>query len=174
VWFGIPVDGSTENNLTVVYDYFADAWTFFDGFNASAFAMIKAGGSAPTMWRGSNSGMIYAHGSSFYGDNGVGITCLGFTPFDRNKENETWLWRRFFMDVAPTSGVTGVISLELFADYNRSTVRATFAMYQSAFQSRAEFGVPGKAVAAQFTHNSASLPLLVNGYGWAKRFLRNV
>lgn len=174
VWFGIPVDGSTENNLTVVYDYFVNAWTFFDGFNASAFAMIKAGGNAPTMWRGSNSGMIYAHGSSHFGDNGSGITCLGLTPFDKAKENETWLWRRFFLDVAPVSGATGAIDLKVFADYNRSTVRATFTMYQSVFQSRAEIGVPGKAVAAQFAHHSASLPLLVNGYGWTKRYLRNV
>lgn len=174
VWFGIPVDGSTENNLTVVYDYLVNGWTFFDGFNASAFAMIKAGGTAPTMWRGSNSGMVYYYGSSFYGDNGAGITCLGLTPFDKAQENETWMWRRLFLDVAPASGTTGVINLKFFSDYNRTSVRATFAMYQSAFQSRAEVGVDGKAVAAEFTHVSASLPLLINGYGWAKRFIRNV
>jgi hypothetical protein len=174
LWFGIPVDGSTENNLTVVYDYLVGAWTFFDGFNASSFALAKGALNTPTAWRGDYSGKVHYFGESFYGDNGQGITCLGFSPFERNKENETWIWRRLFLDVAPVTGLTGVINCQLFANYNRSTVQATFAIYQDQFQSRADFGVVAKGTAVQFSHHSASLPLLINGYSWTKRYLRNV
>jgi len=36
VWFGIPVDNSSVNNLTVVWDYLIEAWTFFEGFNLAS------------------------------------------------------------------------------------------------------------------------------------------
>lgn len=175
VWFAIPYGESTQNNLTIVWDYLIDAWTFFDGFNASAFAVAKSTLSKPTVWRGSNSGMVYYFGDSFYGDNGVGITCLTLSHFDKFLgENYTSVWRRLFLDVSPVTGLTGVISGKVFKDYDKSTVRATFTMYQSQFQSKAEMGVVGKAMSFEVTHNSASLPFLLNGYTWAKRNLRDV
>lgn len=174
VWFGIPIDNSTKNNITVVYDYLLNAWTFFEGFNPASFAMVKQQLNLPTVWRGDYSGMIYYHSASFYGDNGQGITCLGLTPFEKNQENETWIWRRIFIDVATATGLTGTIGGKVFSNYDEGTVQATFSMYQDAFQSRSEIGVVGKAAAMEFSHYSASLPLLINGYSWAKRFLRNV
>lgn len=174
VWFGIPIDGATQNNITIVYDYLVKAWTFFEGFRPASFAMIKQSLDKSTVWRGDYSGMIYYHSASFLGDNGSGITCLIRPHWDKNKENETWIWRRLFLDVGTATGLTGQITGKVFSNYDNSTVQATFAMYQDAFQSRAEIGVPAKAVTAEMAHYSASLPLLVNGYSWAKRFLRNV
>lgn len=174
LWWGIPIDGSTQNNITVVYDYMVGAWTFFDGFKPSSLASVKGALTRPTVWRGDYSGLPHYYGESFYSDSGSGITCLAFTRFDLAKENETWIWRRFFLDVATASGLTGTLAGQIFSDYDQSTVQATFSMYQNAFQSRAEMGVVGKAVACQFAHFSASLPLLINGYSWAKRGLRNV
>jgi hypothetical protein len=174
IWFGIPIDESTTNNLTVVYDYLVDAWTYFAGYNPASYAFVQSGLTKPTVWRGDYSGMIYYHGESFFGDNGQGITCLAMPHWDKHKENETWIWRRFFMDIATATGLTGQITGKLYSDYNQSTVMGTFAMYQNSFQSRAEVGVMGKAVTAEVAHYSASLPLLINGYSWAKRFLRNV
>ncbi len=175
LWWGIPVDGSTENNITVVFDYLVGAWTFFDGYNPASYAYLQGALSKPTVWRGDYSGMIHYTGESFFSDSGRGITCLAFTQFQNiGGENQTTLWRRMFLDVAPATGLTGVINGQLFANYNTTSVQATFAMYQDQFQSRAEFGVQGKAIAGQFSHASASLPLLINGYTWADRKLRNV
>lgn len=174
LWWGIPIDGATQNNITVVYDYMIGAWTFFDGFNPSSFGFIKGALTKPTAWRGDYSGMIHYFGESFCSDSGAGITCLAFTRFDAAKENETWIWRRFFLDAATASGLTGTINVKAFSNYDTSTVQATFSMFQDQFQYRTEMGVVGKAVAAQFSHFSASLPLLINGYSWAKRRLRNV
>ncbi len=176
IWFGIPIDGSTVNNMTVVYDYLVGAWTYFDGFNPSSFGYIKGPLNKPTMWRGDYSGMVHYGGESFFGDSGRGISCVALTRFENvGGENQTSLWRRFFLDVASnSSGLTGQINCQFFSNYDSSTVQATYAMYQSQFQTRAEIGVNGKAAAAQISHSSASLPLLINGYAWATRGLRNV
>ncbi len=175
LWWGIPIDGATQNNMTVVYDYLVNGWTFFDGFNPASFAYNKGYLSKQTAWRGDYSGLIHYFSESLFSDSGQGITCLGFTRYENvGGENQTTLWRRFFLDVATVTGNTGVINGQVFSNYDNSTVMATFAMYQNQFQSRAEMGIMGKAVAAQFSHSSASLPLLINGYSWGSRGLRNV
>lgn len=174
VWFGVPVDNSTVNNLIVVWDYLVDAWTFFEGFNLSSATYAKGYLNRPTVWRGDYSGLVHYHGEIFYGDNGQGITCTATPHWDKGKENETWIQRRLFLDVATATGLTGQITGKVYSNYDTTTVRATYAMYQDAFQSRAEMGVVGKAFTTQWAHYSASLPLLVNGFSWAKRFLRNV
>lgn len=174
VWFGIPIDNSTANNLTVVWDYLIDAWTYFDGFNISSAAYVKGYLNRPTVWRGDYSGLIHYHSETFHGDNGQGITCTATPHWDKSKENETWIQRRLFLDVATVSGLTGVITGKVYSNYDTQTVAATYTMYQNSFQSRAEMGVVGKAFTTQWAHYSASLPLLINGFSWAKRFLRNV
>lgn len=175
LWWGIPINGSLINNVTVVFDYLVGAWTFFDGFNPSSFSYIKGAQTKPTVWRGDYSGMIHYFGESFYSDSTRGITCSGFTRYENvGGENQTTLWRRFFLDVATASGLTGVINGQVYSNYDNTTINATFTMYQNQFQSRTEMGILGKAVAAQFSHSSASLPLLINGYSWASRGLRNV
>ncbi len=175
LWWGIPVDGSTRNNLTVVYDYLIGAWTFFDGFSPASFATIKGGLTRPTAWRGDYSGMIHYFGESFYSDSGQGISTVIRTRYENvGGENQTTLWRRFFLDVATASGVTGAITGKVFSNYDSSTVQATFTIYQNQFQSRSEMGVPAKAVSVELGRFSASLPLLINGYAWSQRGLRNV
>ncbi len=175
IWFGIPIDGSTTNNFTVVYDYSVGAWTFFDGYNPASYTYAKGSLTKPTAWRGDYSGLVHYMGESFYSDSGQGITCLSFSSFENvGGENQTTLWRRLFLDVQPATGTTGTINGQVFTNYNTSSVQGTFAIYQNQFQTRAEMGVQGKAIAAQISHSSASLPLLINGYAWANRGLRNV
>ncbi len=175
IWFGIPVDGSTVNNLTVVYDYLVQGWTFFDGYDAASYAYIKGALSRPTAWRGDYSGMIHYTGESFMQDSNHGISCLALTHFENDGgQNQTTIWRRFFLDVATASGASSPINGVVFSNYDSSTVRATFQMFQDQFQTRAEMGVVGKAVAVQIAQHSTSTPLLINGYGLAKRGLRNV
>lgn len=176
IWFAFPIDGSTVNNITVVYDYLVNGWTFFDGFAPASFGFIKQGLNKETVWRGDYSGLVHYFGESFYSDSSQGITCaIGLRFENVGGENQTTLWRRLFLDVAPqTSGITGVINGQVFTNYNTTTVQGTFAIYHNQFQTRTEMGVQGKAIAAEMSFFSASLPLLINGYAWANRGLRNV
>lgn len=175
IWWGIPVDGSSENNLTVVYDYLIGAWTWFDGYNASAFAMAKQELSRDHLWFGDYSGMIHYFSPSFYADNGQGITCLVQTKFDSpDGENIQNIYRRLFIDNDTPSGTTGAINVEVFKDYDRSSVQATFSVFQSQFQTRRDFGVSARSIAFDMSHNSASLPLTLYGYTVQRRYLRDV
>lgn len=175
IWFGIPVDGSTENNLTVVYDYLLNAWTFFDGFNASSFALAKQDIDRERMWFGDQSGMIHHFSPSFYADNGSGMTCLAFGKFDAPDGNNVQnMFRQLFVDVNEASGVTGQIDVEVYRNYDESTIKATFSVFQNQFQTRKDFGVQGKSSAYKFIHNSASLPLTLYGYTVKRRYLRDV
>lgn len=175
VWFGIPVNGSSVNNLTVVYDYLLNAWTFIEGFNPSSFAPMKQGLSKRTVWYGDYSGAIHYMSPSFFSYNGTAFTCIIETGFDApDGPDVTNMFRRLFLDVNTASGTTGTIDVSVFQDYDRSTIKATFAVYQSAFQSRAEFGIMAKSVGFRFAHANVSLPLQINGYDVQRRFLRKV
>lgn len=175
VWWGIPIDGATQNNITVVYDYLVGAWTFFDGYNPASYAIIKGGLSKATAWRGDYSGLVHYTSASFFSDSGQGISCVIQPRYENvGGQNQTTLWRRFFLDVASASGITGIITGKVYSNYDSSTVRATFTIYQNQYQSRAEMGVLGKAVSVELSHYSASLPLLINGFSWSQRGLRNV
>jgi len=69
----IPINGATYNNITVVYDYLVDAWTKYDGFNPSLFAVLTGNLSTRTLFYGGYTGNIYNFGASYFGDNGQGI-----------------------------------------------------------------------------------------------------
>lgn len=175
VWFGIPVDGATENNLTVVYDYVLNAWTFIEGFRPSAVTSAKQYLNKSTTWYGTPSGVVYYMSPSFLSYNGVGYTSYVQTSFDApdGKDVES-MFRRLFLDVNTVSGVTGVINVEVFSNYNQNTVQATFAVYQNQFQTRSDFGVMAKSIGFKMYHSNVSLPLVINGYDVQRRFLRKV
>lgn len=175
IWFGIPVDGSTVNNLTVVYDYLVQAWTFFDGYNASSYAYMKGSLNRQTAWRGDYSGMIHFTGESFMQDSNQGITCLALSHFEnQGGQNQTTIWRRFFLDVASVAGASTAIRCQTYSNYDSTTINSTFSVFQNQFQTRAEFGVVAKSFAVQMRHSSTNLPLLINGFAIASRGLRNV
>lgn len=175
IWFGIPVDGSSVNNLTVVYDYLLKAWTFFDGFNPTAVALIKGPLTQKELWFGNASGIVNYFSTSFYADNGAGISLRVRTKFDAPRgESVENAFRRLFLDVNQVSGVTGAVDVKVFRNYDFTTVQATFTIYQNQFQTRRDFGVNGRSVAFEFNHRSASLPLTMYGFTVQDRFIRNV
>jgi hypothetical protein len=174
IWFSFPIDNSTENNFTVVYDYLLQAWTFFDGFNVGAHTMAKQQLSNQALWRGDYSGNVFHFSPSFYSDNGSGFTCKIKTKFDSpDGANIQNMFRRLFLDVNTVSGITGTIDVKVLSDYS-DTTKATFAIYQNQFQTRRDFGVQGKAVAFEMAHNNASLPFDLYGFTVQRRYIRNV
>lgn len=175
IWYGIPIDDSTENNITLVYDYLLNAWTFFEGFNPASFGLIKQSLDHEHLWFGDYSGLVHYSSPSFYGDNGAAISTLIETKFDAPDGNDVEnMYRRLFLDVNTVSGITGVIDVDIYSNYNKSTVQHTFSIYQNQFQTREDFGVGSRSIAFKISHASASLPLTVYGYTVHRRFLRNV
>lgn len=174
VWFHVPYQGSTINNLLMVYDYVTNSWTRYDGINSSYLFVGQGTNPTRTVFYGGYTGALSFMGSSFFGDNGNAITCMAFTKWHsqmgQTVEN---MYRRFWMNVDPVLGVTSPISVNIFANYSSNTVAFSGAIYQSVFQTRLDFGISARAIAAQFVHASASLPLKVDAYTFESRYQRS-
>lgn len=175
VWFGFPVDDSTVNNMIVVYDLVAQAWTKYEGLNIKSPTIAQQTLSKPTVFFGGYSGSVGYFGASFTNDYGSnGITCLFQTPYyaptGHTVERQ---YRRFYLDVTPIVGSSTPINMQFLPDFG-STVGSTAVIYQAPFQTRVDFGVPAKSLSAVGTFFSASLPISVNGYTFESRFQRNV
>lgn len=173
VWFGIPVDGSTLNNLTIVYDYIADAWTSFNGFVPSVFSIGKGRLSDYTNFYGSYTGGIFNFGSSLPSDNGNAITNIANSLFYRDMGNTVEKqWRRLFVDAnIMSSGST--LQIDLIPDHGTS-IYATRYMAMGTFQNRIDFGIPAKSLQFVFTYASATLPITINGITPESRYQRSV
>lgn len=174
VWFGIPINGATLNNVTVVYDYVAGAFTKYEGFNPSMFMIAKGFQNARTVYYGGYNGDLHYFGASIYSDDGNSITCMLDTRFLAGLgQSIEAQYRRLFLNVDPISGVTQNITVGLRKNYG-TDFSATYTMYQSPFQSRIDFGISAKSIAAYIAQSSASLPFKVFGYTFESRFQRSV
>lgn len=174
VWFSIPIDGATLNNITLAYDYVSNAWTRYDGFNAPILFQAKGSLGAKTTFMGGYSGNIFYSGQSLLNDSGNSITCMLDSRFmTAAGETTEEQYRRFFMNLNPVLGVTQPITINLKTNYSQ-TIQITRTMYQAPFQSRIDFGLSAKSIAVQMIHVSASLPLKINGYTFEARYQRSV
>lgn len=162
--FNIPVNGSEQNNVRVIYDYIVKAWAVRYGIDASTTTIAKREFSAPTVFYGSYTGSIFNYGASLFGDNGNGFTTSFQTRFlsDMGK-SVTEQYRRLYLDSVPIAGATSPLTIEFMTDYGASTVLSR-TMYQSIYQSRIDYGIPAKALSFRCTQFSATLPLRVNGF----------
>lgn len=174
IWFSVPVDGSTKNNVTIVYDYLANGWTKYNGLDISALAIVQGRLSKRSVVYGGYTGGIFDFNAAYFGDNGNGISCLigsrFIAPMGQSVEE---IYRRLYLDVDPITGITQPITVEMKTNYG-ATIQLTRTMYQNPFQSRIDFGLSARSLAVNFNHYSASLPFKVNGWTIESRFQRNV
>lgn len=173
VWFAVPVDGSSVNNIILVYDYLIGNWTKYEGLSPST--MFIAQGVKPNLvpFIGGYSGTLANIGETLISDFGNAITCMITTHFTAKRgQTVESQYRRFYLDVDPIVGVTSPIEINLRANYGTSNV-VTRTMYQNPFQSRIDFGIPSRSIQAQIIHQSASLGFKMNGYTFSSRFQRD-
>lgn len=175
IWFHFPVNGATLNNTIVVYDYVSKAWTHYEGIQASCLFIAQGTQNGKTVFYGGYTGALFFVGSSLMGDNGNAITCMAFTrwvaPAGQTIES---MYRRFWGDVDPIIGVTQAVSISIFKNYATNVASYTGNIYQSAFQTRLDFGISARTVAAQIIHSSASFPFKMNAFTFESRFQRSV
>lgn len=174
VWFSIPINGSTVNNVTVVYDYVARAWTKYDGTNPSVNFLAFGNQPKLTVFFGGYSGTLSYFGASFLGDSGRAITCMINSAYLAPLgETITKQFRRFYMNLDAINGSSQVIDVEFTTNFDNSTINATGLIFQTPFQTRLDFGIPAKSINFTAHHVSASLPFRLNGFAFEARFQRN-
>ena len=160
--FAFPVDGATENNFILTYDYVADAWSSEAGYEPSVMVIAQGSRTTPTVFMGGYTGTIATFGASIFSDLGQAMTVLIKSRFLSEANSITKEFRRLYLDTVVV-GPSAPIAVNLMQDYGASIV-VSRTMYQAPFQSRIDFGVQGKALACQFVQVSATDPLQINGY----------
>lgn len=170
---GVPMDGATINNVTLVYDYLVDAWTKYDGYNPSVYALAKGATTQSSVFYGGYSGSILRQGASFTADGGVGFTTYLKSRFlaDLGQTVEK-MHRRLYLNVDEASGATVSFNVNFFADYGSSVVLSRTPQWKG-FQYRMDFGIPGKSMAFEMSKNSATTMIKFHGFGVDYRFLRS-
>ena len=174
VWFAIPINGSTVNNIILVFDYLTGAWTHYDGLQLASLWMARGSLPGKTPMFGNYTGAVFNFGSSLFGDNGNAITCMFdsyfLQAFGRTTES---MYRRFYLDVNQVIGVTLPITMNFKTNFG-STIQATRTMYQNPYQSRIDFGLSARAIQAELIASSATFPLVINGFTFEGRVQREV
>lgn len=173
VWCAIPIDGAAFNNLIIVYDYLAQAWTTrtTPPGDFSALAVVAFGTTKPTVYYGA-SGQIGTFGSSLVGDNGQPFTCVIQSRYVAGEfgNSVTKQYRRLFVDAAIPAGMTYPILVNFYADKG-VTPYSSVTMILTGFQDRIDFGIPAKSVSAEIIYNGASF-FQFNGFTIDYRFQR--
>lgn len=193
VWFAIPIDGSNENNLILIFDYIANGWyarksssnftTLQEFFTQTLVRGITASTvflNSPLLYTGHPGGSFGFFGSSFTTDFGSGITCSFKTRYHTEGKSSTNEWRRFYLDTGPWAGTTLSFGANFYANYSTSTISLTRTIYAVGSpytgpqESRIDFGIPAKSLSVEVAYStSTNTPAFkVYGYTIESRFLR--
>lgn len=169
----IPIDGSTQNNITIVFDYLARSFTTYDGFNPTVFAQIQGRNSSRNVFYGTSSGLVNWFGPSFLSDNASGFTCYFKTKFNQEMgESVQKQFRRLYLN-ADVGSATFVMPINFYQDYGTSKViQSTFIL--SEFQSRYDFGISAKSLAYELSNLQTSSVFRIYGFTIESRRQRNV
>lgn len=174
VWTLIPVDGSSVNNLIVVYDIVAQSYAFWDGPKFSVMAKMIAREGVETSFAGDYLGRVNVFGTSLMGDNGSGFTSLIKSryeaPSGQSVEN---IFRRLFVNADSLTG-QATLSLEtrLRANYG-SSYQVAASLILSRFQNYENFGISAKSLSVEISHFSATDSIRLHGYVLEHRWQRN-
>ena len=174
VWCAIPVDGSSVNNLILVYDYVSGGWTTatVPPGSLTALSSVVMGNTSTAVFFGNNAGSIGTYGSSLVGDNGVGKTLQIKSHFIDDLGNTvTKQYRRLYVDATVPPGVTFPIAVNIYADKGTVPYLST-TMLLTQFQNRIDFGIPAKSIAVEFLYNGATF-FQMSGFTIEYRYQRN-
>lgn len=174
IWTLIPIDGSSVNNIIVIYDINANSWYFWDGPNISILAKMIGRFGVETSFYGDYSNRVNYFGTSFFGDNGVGFTSLVKFPYESQMGNSIEkFYRRLFVNADSLAGnATLTIQTRLRANYG-SSIQVSGSLILSQFQNAQNFGIPAKSLSVELSHFSAVDSIRLHGYALEHRWLRN-
>jgi hypothetical protein len=175
ILISIPIDGSTTNNMMVVYDYLVGAWTTYRNFSASALAQITGRNTTRNAFYGDYQGRVNQFGASFLNDNGVTVIPYWKTRFLHDLGDSTSkTYRRLFLDTDAPGISTNAFRIDFYQNYGPSIVLST-TMTLTQTQNRIDFGVQNsKSVAFELTGLQMALPLRIHGFTLESRMTRRV
>lgn len=173
VWCGIPVNGSTQINQVIVYDYLLNAWTHFDGLNIACATPGYGDQNVQTVYFGGYSSYLGRFGASLTSDFGNAITMMWKTRFmSEMGQSVEKMWRRLFINQISSVGATISWNLSYYSNYSTS-VGCTNSMAGLTYQIRSDFGISAKSLSVQGYASTSSDILGFLGFTIEHRFQRN-
>ncbi len=181
VWFAIPIDNATDNNVCLVYDYTVDAWTTFRGFIPTYLKELYTDNNGDgffekRVYYGSLGATLNYFGNGFGTDVGNGIT-LSFTTKYHNElgKSKTAQFRRFYLDTGPNGAASMAFGVNMYANYATAAISMTRTIQLGAtFQQRIDFGIPAKSLSFKVARGSTTVGDTVQGYTVEFRYQRDV
>ena len=172
--FAIPIDGSTTNNITIVFDYIINAWTYYTGFNANLFAEIQGYNQNKRLFYGDYNGRVNWFSASFLSDNGTGFTASFKTRYLHDMGDSVQKqFRRLYVNADQLSATLSN-NINFYQDYGTSIVLGT-TLTLGAFQERIDYGISAKSIAYEFiTMNNTNSVLKIHGFTIESRLQRKV
>ena len=173
ILIAIPLDASTQNNVTLVYDYLVNAWTKQDGYNPTVFAIVQGRNNTKNAFYGTSNGMVNWFGSSMITDNGAGFTTYIKTRFLHDLgESYQKQFRRLYLNIdAPSSTLT--FQCNFFQDFGSSIVKSV-TINCSQFQTRIDYGISAKSLAFELSSFQSNQKLTLHGFTIESRLQRKV
>jgi len=160
----VPVDGSSTNNMVIVYNYLLGAFTRY-ALNVSSFAQIKGRTSDRNTFFGDYAGRVNYFGASFATDNGATILPYWKTRFLRDMgDSVTKTYRRLYIDTDAPGASINAFRIDFYQNYGPSIILST-TLTLSQTQRRIDFGLQNsKSVAFELTGLQMALPLRIHGF----------
>lgn len=196
VWFAIPIDGSNENNIVLVYDYNSLGWyaikstsnfTCLQQFTDQSFVLSVTIGAYfvngsivgnvfqnnSRLYIGHPGGSLGIVGTAFRTDYGNAFTMSFKTRYHGDQGKSTTMeWRRFFLDNGPWAGVTLSFNTRFYTNYSTSTIALTRTIYFSGSnysgqqQTRIDFGLSAKSLSIEPIISSGASVPIMKVYGY--------
>ncbi len=173
VVIGIPIDGSSTNNITLVFDYLLKAWTTYEGYTPTVYATIQGRNVTKNLFYGDNVGRVNWFGPSFMLDNGTGMSLYFKSRFLHDLgESIQKQFRRLYINATPP-GATLLMPVHFYQDYGTSIVASvTFPL--GVFQNRIDYGISAKSLAFELYAFPTVKPLQIHGFTIESRLQRRV
>lgn len=182
IWCLIPsTPTSSANDLIVVYDYLANAWTTRSipaggqigvGDETTVMQALYNGASTGNVFFGTDTGNVGNYGPSLIGDVKVTQECTVFSRYIEGDlgNSVTKTFRRLYIDATIPPGSTYAVGIELYPDKGFSAAHKV-TMMLSAFQNRIDFGVTAKSLAVRIDYLGDQF-FQLNGFTIEYRFAR--
>lgn len=175
IWFAFPIDGATLNNCIVVYDYLADSFTRFGGYEPAVLAMIQANQPKPTAFFGSYAGTVHYTSASIFNHGGESMIMRWKTRFYALYGNAwTTQYRQLYVNHALIpAGASAAIQVDFMRNESDDVVLSR-EIPLGTFQTRMQMGIPARSLGMEFTASSASFPIRIDGITLEGRLQRKV
>lgn len=169
----IPIDGSTQNNLMVVYDYIINGWTTYQGVFPSVLEKMQGYNNTENAFYGDYQGRVNWFGASILGDNGIGMTLYFKTRFNHDLGDSIQKqYRRLYIN-SNLQGSTLAMPVNFYQDYGSSMVLST-TFVLGAFQDRIDYGISAKSLSFDLYALQPPQRLQIFGFTVEQRLQRRV